>query len=146
MVSIKNKSIGWLKEGVDFITDDKVPEEVLKLRNRNKLEADNKLLEEKIILYRKRVEIDNVVLRNQYNYEFKGINDIIRYHINYLTKKMDNPESVVDCLDERHQVLTIRADRVYYLHFVMQFKWEDHVEYKVFHVLVNRNGILNINS
>jgi hypothetical protein len=110
------------------------------------LEADNKLLEEKIILYRKRVEIDNVVLRNQYNYEFKGINDIIRYHINYLTKKMDNPESVVDCLDERHQVLTIRADRVYYLHFVMQFKWEDHVEYKVFHVLVNRNGILNINS
>ena len=146
VVSIKNKSIGWLKEGVDFITDDKVPEEVLKLRNRNKLEADNKLLEEKIILYRKRVEIDNVVLRNQYNYEFKGINDIIRYHINYLTKKMDNPESVVDCLDERHQVLTIRADRVYYLHFVMQFKWEDHVEYKVFHVLVNRNGILNINS
>ena len=146
VVNIKNKSIGWIKEGMDFITDDKVPEEVLKLRNRNKLEADNKLLEEKIILYRKRVEIDNVVLRNQYNYEFKGINDIIRYHINYLTKKMDNPESVVDCLDERRQVLTIRADRVYYLHFVMQFKWEDHVEYKVFHVLVNRNGILNINS
>lgn len=146
VVSIKNKSIGWIKEGMDFITDDKVPEAVLKLRDRNKLEADNKLLDEKIILYRKRVEIDNAVLRNQYNYEFKGINDIIRYHINYLTKKMDNPESEITCLNEKMQIQTITAERVYILHFVLQFKWEDQVEYKVFHVVVNRNGILNIKS
>lgn len=146
VVSIKNKSIGWIKEGMDFITDDKVPEEVLKLRNRNRLEADNNLLEEKIILYRKRVEIDNAVLRNQYDYEFKGINDIIRYHINYLTKKMDNPESEIACLDENMQIQAITAERVYTLHFVLQFKWEDQVEYKVFHVVVNRNGILNIKS
>ena len=146
VVSIKNRQVGWLKEGMDFITDEKVPEEVLKLRARNKLEADNKLLEEKIILYRKRVEIDNAVLRNQFNYEFKGINDIIRYHINYLTKKMDNPESNIACLDEHQQVQDIKAERVYALHFVMQFKWEDQVEYKVFHVLVNRNGIISINA
>lgn len=146
VVSIKDKQVGWLKEGMDFISDDKVPEEVLKLRNRNKLEADNKLMDEKIILYRKRVEIDNEVLRNQYDYEFKGINDIIRYHINYLTKKMDNPESSVDCLDENCQVQTVRAERVYILHFVMQFKWEAQVEYKVFHVVANRNGIIKINS
>lgn len=146
VVNIKDRKVGWLKEGMDFITDDKVPEEVLRLRARKKLEADNKLLEEKIILYRKRVEIDNPVLRNQYDYDFKGINDIIRYHINYLTKKMDNPESSIDCLDEEGQVRTIKAERVYALHFVMQFKWEDQVEYKVFHVLVNRNGIVSINS
>ena len=146
VVSIKNQQVGWLKEGMDFITDEKVPEEVMKLRDRTKLEADNKLLDEKIILYRKRVEIDNAVLRNQYNYEFKGINDIIRYHINYLTKKMDNPESSLDCLDEQRQVQTIKAERVYGLHFVMQFKWADQVEYKVFHVMANRNGIISINS
>ena len=146
VMSIKSKSIGWLKEGMDFITDDKVPDEVLKLRNRNKLEAENKLLEEKIILYRKRVEIDNVVLRNQFDYEFKGINDIIRYHINYLTKKMDNPESEITCLDENRQIQNVMAERVYNLHFVLQFKWEDQVEYKVFHVVVNRNGILSIKS
>ena len=146
VVSIKNKAIGWLKEGMDFITEDKVPEEVLKLRNRNKLEAENKLLDEKIILYRKRVEIDNATLRNQYDYEFKGINDIIRYHINYLTKKMDNPESEITCLDENRQIQNVMAERVYNLHFVLQFKWEDQVEYKVFHVVVNRNGILSIKS
>lgn len=146
VVNIKDRKVGWIKEGMDFISDDKVPEEVLRLRARNKLEADNKMLDEKIILYRKRVEIDNAVLRTQYDYEFKGINDIIRYHINYLTKKMDNPESLLSCLDEHRQVQMVKAERVYALHFVMQFKWEDQVEYKVFHVMVNRNGILSINS
>jgi hypothetical protein len=144
VVNIKDRKVGWIKEGMDFITDDKVPEAVIKLRDRNKLETDNKLLDEKIILYRKRVEIDNAVLKNQYNYDFKGINDIIRYHINYLTKKMDNPESKITSLDENHQIQTLMADRIYFLHFVLQFKWNDQVEYKAFHVMVNRDGILNI--
>ena len=146
VVSIKNRSIGWIKEGMDFITDDKVPTEVLKLRNRSTLEAVNKLLDERIILYRKKVKIDNDLLRHHYDYDFKGINDIMRYHINFLTKKMDNPESVIDCLDENLQLQTITAERVYNLHFVLQFKWEDHVEYKAFHVMANRDGILAINS
>ncbi len=146
VVNIKDRKVGWIKEGMDFITDDKVPDEVLRLRNRNTLEADNRLLEEKIILYRKRVEIDNIALRNQYDYDFRGINDIIRYHINYLTKKMDNPEQSLDCLDELRQVQTVKAERVYLLHFVMQFKWEDQIEYKTFRVMLNRNGIININQ
>ena len=92
------------------------------------------------------MEIDNAVLKNQYNYDFKGINDIIRYHINYLTKKMDNPESMVTSLDENHQLLTLTAERVYFLHLVLQFKWNDQVEYKAFHVMVNRDGILDIKT
>ena len=144
VVSIKNRPIGRIKEGMDFISEDKVPAEVLKLRGRTKLEADNRLLDEKIILYRKRVEIDNKTLRNQYDYEFKGINDIIRYHINYLTKKMDNPETLIDCLDEHGNVKTVMAERVYTLHFVIQFKWENQIEYRDFHVNVNRNGIVDI--
>lgn len=143
---IKNRAVGTIKEGMDFITDDKVPEEVLRLRNRNRLESDNHVLQEKIILYRKKVSIDNEVLRNQYDYEFKGINDIIRYHINYLTKKMDNPMSSIDLLDEQRQLVTMKAERTYVLHFIMQFKWEDQVEYKAFRVVVNRNGILKITS
>ena len=146
VISIKDNQVGILKEGMDFISEDKVPSEVMKLRGRTRLEVENKLLDEKIILYRKRVEIDNDTLRNQYNYEFKGINDIIRYHVNYLTKKADNPETLIDCLDEDGNVQTIKAERVYTLHFVLQFKWEDQIEYKDFHINVNRNGIVDITS
>ncbi len=144
IISIKNKKIGAIKEGMDFITDDKIPDEVLKLRGRNILEIDNNLLDEKIVLYRKRVEIDNKKLKNQYTYAFNGINDIIRYHINYISKKMDNPETGIDCLDDQNQVQRVMTERIYVLHFVIQFKWEELVEYKVFHVTVNRNGILDI--
>lgn len=143
---IKDRTVGWIKEGMDFITDDKVPSEVMALRGRSTLEADNAFLEEKIILYRKKVEVDQGLLKNHYNYDFKGINDIMRYHINFLTKKMDNPESQVHCLDEEHRLHTLVADRVYTLFFVLQFKWADQVEYKVFRVVVNRNGILEINA
>ena len=146
IISLKDNHVGILKEGMDFISEDKVPGEVMKLRGRTRLETENKLLDEKIILYRKRVEIDNETLRNQYDYEFKGINDIIRYHVNYLTKKADNPETLIDCLDENDNVQTIKAERVYTLHFVLQFKWENQIEYKAFHVSVNRNGILDIKT
>ena len=144
VISIKNNHVGILKEGMDFISEDKVPADVMKLRHRTRLEVENKLLDEKIILYRKRVEIDNETLRNKFDYEFKGINDIIRYHINYLTKKADNPETLIDCLDEDGNVQTVKAERVYTLHFVLQFKWENQIEYRVFHVTVNRNGIVSI--
>lgn len=144
VISIKDNKVGILKEGMDFISEDKVPDDVMRLRRRTRLEVENKLLDEKIILYRKRVEIDNVTLHNQYDYEFKGINDIIRYHVNYLTKKMDNPETLIDCLDEQGNVQTVKAERIYTLHFVLQFKWEDQVEYRDFHVNVNRNGIVDI--
>ena len=144
IISINDKHVGILKEGMDFISEDKVPTEVMRLRRRTRLEVENKQLDEKIILYRKRVEIDNETLRNQYDYEFKGINDIIRYHVNYLTKKSDNPETLIDCLDENSNVQTIKAERVYTLHIVLQFKWEDQIEYRDFHINVNRNGIVDI--
>lgn len=146
VVRIKERTVGWIKEGVDFITDAKVPAEVMALRGRTTLEADNAFLEEKIILYRKKVEVDQGLLKNHYNYDFKGINDIMRYHINFLTKKMDNPESQVHCLDEEHRLHTLVAERVYTLYFVLQFKWADQIEYKTFRVLVNRNGILEIKA
>ena len=145
VISIKDNHVGILTEGMDFISEDKVPAEVMKLRRRTRLETENKLLDEKIILYRKRVEIDNETLRNQYDYEFKGINDIIRYHVSYLTKKADNPETLIDCLDDEGNVQTIKAERVYTLHFVLQFKWENQIEYRDLHINVNRNGIIGIN-
>lgn len=143
-ISIKKNKIGWIKEGMDFITDDKVPAEIMKLRNRTKLETDNQFLEEKIILYRKKVSIDNEILRNQYDYDFKGINDISRFHINYLTKKMDNPVVPVDYLDENLNVKTITAERVYTMYFIMQFITNESVEYKAFRLTANRDGIISI--
>lgn len=143
-ISIKNKKIGWIKEGMEFISNEKVPVEILKLRNRTRLETDNQFLEEKIIFYRKKVSIDNENLRNHYDYDFNGINDISRFHINYLTKKMDNPVVSVDYLDKQLDVKTIAAERVYTMYFIMQCITDESIEYKAFKLIANRDGIISI--
>lgn len=144
VISIQDKEIGWIKEGMDFISDDKVPEEVIRLRNRSDLEVDNDLLEEKIILYRKKVFVNSEELLAHKDYDFTGINDIMRFHIQSLTSKMDNPTTSIDCLDEEGLLRQTEAERVYTLYFVMQFRYDDQSEYKVIKVVANRNGLLSV--
>lgn len=146
IISIKNNIIGWEKEGMDFITDEKVPREVLKLRNRSALEADNHLLEEKIILYRKRVFIDNAKLRGNYSYDFTGINDIMRFHINRFTQKMDNPNITITGVADDRTLQTIESLKIYTLYFVLQFCYEDQLEYKSFKITATRDGIIDIKA
>lgn len=143
-ISIKKKKIGWIKEGVDFITDEKVPAEIMKMRNRSQLETNNDFFDEKIILYRKKVSIDNEMLKNYYDYDFKGINDISRFNINYLKYRMDNPIVSVDYLDNDMNVNTVSAERVYTLIFILQCSTEDSVQYKAFRLTANRDGIISI--
>lgn len=144
VISIQDKEIGWIKEGMDFISDDKVPEEVIRLRDRSNLEADNTLFEEKIILYRKKVFVDNEELHAHNDYDFTGINDIMRFHIQTMTSKMDNPSTSIDCLDEKGLLRKTEAERVYTLYFVMQFRYDDQSEYKIVKVVANRDGILSL--
>jgi len=144
VIGIKNVTIGWVKEGMDFITDDKTPREVLQIRNRSDLEADNNLLDEKIILYRKRVFIDNEKLKGNYTYNFTGINDIIRFHINRFTQKMDNPNLMITGITDDKQLKTIETQKVYTLYFVLQFRYEDQLEYKGFKITACRDGIIDI--
>ncbi|MBP9993530.1 MAG: hypothetical protein KBT67_01110 [bacterium] len=143
-ISIKKKKIGWVKEGMDFISDEKVSAEIMRLRNRSQLETNNDFFEEKIILYRKKVSIDNEMLKNHYDYDFKGINDISRFNINYLKKRMDNPIVPVDYLDESMEVKTVSAERVYTLIFILQCVAGDSVQYKAFRMTANRDGIISI--
>lgn len=143
-ISIKKKKIGWIKEGVDFITDEKVPAEIMKMRNRSQLETNNDFFDEKIILYRKKVSIDNEMLKNHYDYDFKGINDISRFNINYLKKRMDNPVVPVDYIDDNMEIKTVSAERVYTLIFILQCITGDSVQYKAFRMTANRDGIISI--
>ena len=60
VVRIKDEEIGWIKEGMDFISPGKIPQEVMNLRNKNNLMGSEfAILDEKIILYRKLVNIDS---------------------------------------------------------------------------------------
>lgn len=144
-VKIHDRSVGVIKEGVDFISEHKTPREVMELRGRSSLvEAENKIFEEKILLYRKRVVIDNEQLSRASVYTVNGINEILRFHMHRFTQKMDNPEVPVDTLGADGNLLTVKVQKIYYINIVMQLIDGADVSLRRFRVVMTRDGILGI--
>ncbi|MDD3743017.1 MAG: hypothetical protein PHX54_05285, partial [Lentimicrobiaceae bacterium] len=75
-VTLNDHKIGWSKESMDFIGQDKIPREVNALRNRSAiLEADNRYNQEKVILYRRLVRLNRKSLNQCSQYPINGMND-----------------------------------------------------------------------
>ena len=144
-IGIKEDTIGWSKEGVDFITDGKVPRQVMEIRSRSPLlEAENRISDEKIILYRKMVRIDRRKLSGSNRYSIAGIHEIIRLHMNSFTQKMDNPQIPIYALDAEGTPRITASDKVYYLNLVMQFQYDARTDYKRYRIVLTRAGIQEI--
>jgi len=146
VVRIKDEEIGWIKEGMDFISPGKVPQEVMNLRNKNNLMGSEfAILDEKIILYRKLVNIDSHKLAENNMYQIRGINDIVRFHVNRYTQKMDNPEIPLLKIDEdTGDLVTLNCAKTYFLHIVMQVQSEGKSSFHAYKVIISRKGIQEI--
>ena len=144
-VRIHNRLVGEIKEGVDFISEHKTPKEVMDLRGRSSLvEAENKIFEEKILLYRKRVVIDNEQLHSASVYPVKGVNEILRFHMHRFTQKMDNPEVPVDTLDGEGNLTTVKVQKIYYINIVMQLVDGAESYLRRFRIVMTRDGIIDV--
>lgn len=148
VISVKDQKIGWMKEALDFIVEDKVSDEVLQLRDRSALlEVENRIHNEKVMLYRKKVCLENGKVLQESTYAFDGIHDIVRFNITRITQRMNNPFVSVYTLDKEDKdgvPNLILADKVYYLNIITQIKYEDKVEYRRFRLICQRSGIQKI--
>lgn len=144
-ISIKDSPVGWMKEGVDFITENRVPDEVMGMRDRSDLlKADNRDAEEKIILYRKLVRIDTKALDENNQYDVAGINDILRFNVSNFIQKMDNPEIPLAVPNPEGGYEIVNGEKSYYINFLIQFRYDKAVKYKRFRLIISRNGIEGI--
>jgi hypothetical protein len=144
-VSVKENQIGWSKEGFDFISEKKVPEAVMKIRNRSALlEADNRYASENIILYRKLVLIDREKLDENSKYFIAGINEILKFNVHSFLNKMDNPGIPLYVTPDGVDIVKLEGMKVYYLNFVVQLKYEDFERLIRYRVTFNRDGIKSI--
>lgn len=141
---IKGRRIGWSKDSMDFIDGDKVLPEVMQLRNRMPLFDEVSGKDEKIILYRKKVQVWRNKLAKASPFPLKGINDIIRYNITEFVRKMDNPRIPLSGSWEENDYKPIVGEKVYRLTFVFQCVFEGKTEYKRVLVLCNKAGILEV--
>lgn len=144
-VSIGNRNVGVIKEGFDFISEAKTPAKVVRMREgATPMIDETRIFEEKILLYRKRVTIDDSALAGNGEYPVKGINEIMRLHLNRFTHKMDNPEIPVDCCDDEARVYSILVEKMYYVNIVFQLQHDGESEYHHFRLEMTRDGVSKV--
>jgi hypothetical protein len=143
ILNFKGEEIGCIKEVFNHISDEKVPTEVLAIRNRSELEIDNNTLEERTLLYRKQVEIKTSSLHHKFSYKYSGIYDIIRIHFQDFTHKMDDPIVELQTIDEQGNKRSIQTLRTYTFHIVLQYIQGEKSEYCGYQILATRDGILS---
>lgn len=141
---INKQKIGWSKDSFDFIDSAKVPEEVLKVRSRTTLLQMVSGHDEKVILYRKKVQLHRKQLAKVSPFPLNGINDNIRFNITEYLRKMDNPDIPLLGSWEDNDYAVITGGKVYYLNFVIQCIYEGQTEYKRIIVGCTRDGITSI--
>jgi hypothetical protein len=144
-ISIKDQNIGWIKEGVDFLQLQNIPNEVMQLRHKSPItSAEKSIHDDNVLLYRKWVHIDREKMIANNVYHTDGINDIIRLNVNNFLQKMDNPYVPLQVIDEDNNMHRIDCRKVYFLNIVMQYQYDDKTDYKRFRVSLTRNGIESI--
>jgi hypothetical protein len=144
-IGIKDTEIGWIKEDVDFISEQKVPQEIAELRDRSSLlEAENRTFDEKILLYRKLAHIDREAMEANNEYRIAGVNDIMRLHFNSFVEKADDPTVAMPFLDENGEVTTIGGQKIYLINIILQLRYDNQIKYKRYRVLFTRDGITQI--
>lgn len=139
--------IGRLYEGFDFISEQRIPARILRMRNRDHItEIENDWIGEKTILYRKRVTIFTKKLRAIYNNrQIESINDIMRFNVSRFLGKMDDPQKPIYTAGET-DYHRIYGERVYHLNMITRYVLENTVQYKRFRIVLNRDGIKRIES
>jgi len=139
--------IGWCKESVTLLPDNKVPARIRRLRNRGHLtEIESDWLGEQAILYRKRIKLFSRTLNQIYaDYPLTGINDIIRFNVLKFLNKMDNPFKILYILSGK-DYRSIQAKRTYHITLIITYKYKGFTTFKRFRIVLCRNGIERIDE
>ncbi|MGB5261796.1 MAG: hypothetical protein WBO34_14925 [Gammaproteobacteria bacterium] len=139
------KRLGFSREGFRFISEASLQPEISSLRNRDPLtRIDNERLGEKIILYRKSLQIFSRDFEQIYHgIPIDGLTDIWRIDMNRFVRKMDNPKKPVFVLDGKGY-RNAKASKVYHINLVIRYVAAHGEEYKRLRIVLSRGGIKRI--
>lgn len=143
-ILVNNRKIGWCKEGFDFVSPEKISKRVNEIRARKSPLVINRGVGEQVIQYRKYVHLKQKELKRLSKYPLPGINDIVRYNLKEFMRKMDNAQIPIYACQGNARYQQTNGDKVYYLNFVIQCKYDNQSEYKRYKVCLNRKGIKEI--
>ena len=146
-IAIGKTKVGEIKEGFDFISTSKLPDEVKTMREKSSfVEGESGIYDEKVLLYRQRVVLDEKALTIKDQYPREGVNEILRLHLNRFTHKMDNPHLTVDTMNDDGNIVSFDVQKVYYVNVVFQLVHDKKIQYHQFRIGMTREGVIDIQT
>jgi len=142
-----NQPIGHCRESFDFVDETKVPDRIMKIRDRDQItEIESDWASESVLRYRKRIKLSSRVISAAYrDIDTDGINDIMRFNVAEFTRRMGNPRKELFVLGE-DSYRRVKAERVYHLNMILRYGSDDRVRYKHFRIVLNRRKIKRIET
>ncbi|NOX17608.1 MAG: hypothetical protein GXO87_04915 [Chlorobi bacterium] len=133
--------VGIIRESFDFIKMKKLDKEIFDMRQQFKTqEFDNKFQKEKVILYRKKINLRSKFLKKHGGEGLHAITDIFRFDITRLLSKMDDPRKPLYVLTKKGYK-RISGKRVYHVNLILRIVRNKEVQLKRFRLVLTRKGI-----
>jgi len=138
--------IGIIRESFDFIKRRKLPDRIKELRNlyRTK-EFDNNFQKEKIILYRKKINLKSKFLNKIEKEDFNTLSDIFRFDVSRFLSKMDDPQKPLYVLAE-DGYKKIFGRRVYHVNLILRIVKDNREQLNRFRLVLTKKGIERIEN
>lgn len=144
-LALYGEPVGWGKEGFDFVDVEKLPPEIRVRRGHvSELEAGHCAVRETVMVYRRRISILDKQLKRLSHYSLQGMNDIIRMNLRDFLRRMDSPHAPVYINEGGGRFHTLAAEKVYYLHFVMRYRYQGRTGYRRYQVCLTRRGVKSL--
>lgn len=141
-LAMHGEPIGRGKEGCDFVSEEKVPQEIKVRRGRvSGLEAGHSSLSETVIVHRHQVRLSGKRLSQLSHHPLLGVNEIVRINLREFLRRTDSPHIPLYIYEGNGAYDKSPTEKVYYLHFVMRIKYKGIESYRRYRVQVSRRGV-----
>ncbi len=133
--------VGIIRESFGFIKYGKLDKDIFSLRQKFRtLEFDNKFQKEKVILYRKKINLKSKFLKKYEDERLNAISDIFRFDITRFLSKMDDPKKPLYTLTS-NGYKKISGKRVYHLNLILRIVRNKDEQLKRFRLVLTKKGI-----
>jgi hypothetical protein len=142
-----HRPLGVQRESFSFVHAARIDPEVMKQRDRDRLDAlDNDYCGEQIILYKRRTTLyPERVVAAFAEYGIEGINEIIHFDLTRFARKMEDSTRTV-FIPGKEGCCKESGRYVYHLHLVIKYLSDVEPVYRHFYIVMTRNGIRRIDT
>ena len=140
------KKIGRCYQKIQYVPEEKVSLEVMRLRNLGRTEIlAEREFKETVLYFRNAITLYSERIYKGHD-RISAVNHIFRYNIRHLLRNMDEPTTKVELYDPKNDAVnTIQASKTYHMNIIFSLTGKDNQTESIkIRLILNRNGIKRV--